>query len=162
MTLNIDVFPNDGYPVDESIFETYNKCERAIILMSYNLMPRKNVLKRLCLEAKKRVYMKSGIEHFLKKQIELFSSNPEESEYIICQGAGWGKRGRLKRETYYDRILFDFNDIKVWGIRDFDEHLRNLYGDYMTPPPLEKRTNPHNSSLFVSTKIYREFLEESE
>lgn len=161
LTLNIDVFPNDGYPIDETIFKSYNTCERAIILMTYNLMPRKNILKRAFLEIKKRKYMNNGIEFYLKKQIEMFSSNPEDSEYIVCQGAGWGKRGKLKRDLYYDRILYDFNNIKVWGIRNYDEHLKSLYGDYMTPPPPEKRINPHNASLFISDKIYKEYLEGS-
>ena len=160
LTLNIDVFPNDGYPADESVFEEYNKCEQSIILLTYDLPPQRDLLKRLYLGAKKRALGLRGVDYYVNRQIAMLSATKEEnSDYIVLQGAGWGKKGKLRRETYYDRVLYDFNDLKVWGMRDYHDHLTRLYGDYMTPPPAEKRTCPHVSKLRISQDNYRRYLE---
>lgn len=160
LTLNIDVFPNDGYPLNEAIFDEYKACEKAIILMTYNLPPKKQLYEQAYNEIKKAIYKMRGINFFLHRQISMFSSYAENSEYIVCQGAGWGEKGKLKRTVYYDRVLYKFNDINVWGIRDYDKHLTNLYGDYMIPPAEDKQKCPHDTNLFISKKIYKEYLEE--
>ena len=40
-----------------------------------------------------------------------------------------------------DIIEYDFENIKVKGIKEADKYLKNLYGDYMKLPPEEKRYN---------------------
>ena len=159
LSLYIDVFPNDGYPINESVFEKYKKYEDAIILLTYNLPRRRSYFKRTYIGTKKFVYKFWGVNYFVKKQIQMLSeSNEENSTYIICQGAGWGKKGKLKKEIYYDRILYEFDGIKVWGIRDYHNHLTNLYGDYMVPPPEDKRRCPHNTRLFIESNVYDKYL----
>lgn len=163
LTLSIDVFPNYGYPKDESIFDIYNECERSIILLTYNLPKRKNPIKRISSTWKRLIaeIKNNDVGYYLNKQIELLSATDEDdSDYIVCQGAGWGKRGKLEKSKYYDRILYDFNNINVWGIRDYHEHLASLYGDYMTPPPEDKRLCPHDSKLLISKEIYNKYLKE--
>lgn len=161
LSVNIDIFPNDGYPDDESIIDIYNQYEQKIILCSYKLKTPRNPIKRGMFEARRLYASFKGVKYFLKKQIDLITKKSiNDSEYIICQGAGWGTKGRLKKDVYYDRILYDFNGLKVWGIKDYHEHLVNLYGDYMTPPPKEKQNCPHDSAWFVSEAIYKKYIKE--
>jgi len=49
--------------------------------------------------------------------------------------------------------LYDFEGYKFWSVRDYDDWLTRIYGDYMTPPPLEKRKNAHGYELFVKKEI---------
>lgn len=161
LTLNIDVFPNDGYPDDESIFDKYYECEKSIILLTYNLPQIKNVFKRIYVKTKKCIKRIKGVNHYIRKQIKMLSATCEKDhKFIVCQGAGWGRKGKLEKSKYYDRIIYDFNGIKVWGIRDFHDHLTNLYGDYMTLPPKDKRHPPHDSMLWISKEVYNKYLEE--
>lgn len=167
LSLNIDVFPNDGYPENEEVLEEYAKCEEAIIRHSYKADTiTKYWIKALYIQFKWGIinfFDKHDIQYYVNKQIEMISSQSiTNSEYIICQGAGWGKKGKLKKEIYYDRQLYDFNGKKFWGIKNYDEHLSMLYGDYMTPPPIEKRCSPHSYDLFVESHIYNKLLEENE
>lgn len=159
LSLSIDIFPNDGYPTDETIFDKYDKCEKAIIACTYNLPVSRNPIKRTYSCLKSTCVSMIGVKYFLKKQIDMISRNRiEDSEYMILQGAGWGKRGKIRKEKYYDRVLYEFEGIKVWGIRDYDIHLTNLYGDYMALPPLESRVAPHASRLFIDRTVYDRLL----
>ncbi len=159
LTLNMDVFPNDSYPADESVIDVCEKCERSIISLTYNFPKRRNPIIRLRNEIKNFVGRCRGVKHYLKKQIDLLSAlNDESSDFMVCPSSGFGRKGRLKRSIYYDRILYRFSEIEVWGIRNYHDHLTNLYGDYMTPPPPEKRQCPHSSRLLVSDDIFKRYL----
>ena len=72
------------------------------------------------------------------------------------QGAGWNEKGKLLKETFLNRRLYDFDGIQVWGITDYDEHLKRLYGDYMTPPPEEKQVSNHSYKLYVKKEYLYE------
>lgn len=38
-------------------------------------------------------------------------------------------------------VDYKFENITVKGMKDYDTYLKSIYGDYMTPPPEEKRVN---------------------
>jgi len=42
-------------------------------------------------------------------------------------------------EVFSPPILYDFEGIKLFGIKRYDEYLRKYYGDYMQLPPNEER-----------------------
>ena len=159
LALNMDIFPNDGYPDDESIFQLYSSYEDKIILCSYKITYSKNPLKAMY-KLLRQIFAKFiGIKKLLNKQILLISKKKiEETDLMICQAAGLGIKGKLEKDKYYDRVLYDFENIKVWGIRDYDTQLTRQYGDYMTLPPEDQRETPHTYSLYISEKIYNECL----
>lgn len=61
----------------------------------------------------------------------------------------------MKREKVTDLIEYEFEGMKFLGVRDYDYYLRTLYGDYMTLPPIEKRSGDHKASII-------KFIEEEE
>ena len=48
------------------------------------------------------------------------------------------------RSVYEDVTDYPFEDITLPGPRDYDLVNRQLYGDYMTPPPVEEQ-NKHGT-----------------
>ncbi len=48
------------------------------------------------------------------------------------------------RSVYEDKVDYPFEDITLPGPRDYDLVNRQLYGDYMTPPPVEEQ-NKHGT-----------------
>lgn len=44
----------------------------------------------------------------------------------------------FKREWYEDVIDIPFENVVLKGSRNYDEYLKFMYGDYMTPPPKDK------------------------
>lgn len=155
LSLNIDVFPNDGYPGDTSVLKKYEALERAIILCTYRNQIVGSIPRRVWRIAKRSVFAVIGVDHLVKRQIDLLSKYPlDGNEYMLCQGAGWGEKGKLKKDLYYERRLYDFDGIQVWGIRDYHDHLTMLYGNYMELPPEEKRIGSHDSELYVDKDLY--------
>lgn len=159
LTINIDIFPVDGYPSDENEIDEYNNCENNIILCTY-----KQYLgdffkyPKTILEFIDSNY--HGYQYYINKQISLFSKNNiNDCDYVICQGAGWGRKGKLKKDIYYDRKLYDFEFLKVWGINNYNGQLSSLYGDYMTLPPVSKRVNPHNDQVYIKKEMYEFILQ---
>ena len=153
LTISIDVFPVDGYPPDECDIDVYNRYEENIILCTY----KHNLAKFIVHPRMLLKYIVSrfhGYKYYLSKQINLFSKNDiDSSDYVICQGAGWGRKGKLKKSIYYDRTLYEFEGIKVWGIKDYDAHLRMLYGDYLSLPPKEKQVSPHDDFVYILKEL---------
>lgn len=50
----------------------------------------------------------------------------------------WGT-WQFRREIFAEYEEYDFEYLKVSGVKNYDEYLRTLYGDYMMMPPEEKR-----------------------
>lgn len=157
LTINIDIFPVDGYPPSEHEIDVYNGYEENIILCTYQHKLVKFIAHPKIL-IKCFISKLHGYKYYVNKQIGLFSKNDiDSSEYVLCQGAGWGSKGKLKKNIYFDRALYEFEDIKVWGIKDYDAHLRMLYGDYLSLPPKEKQVSPHDNTVLLR-KDYAKML----
>ena len=45
----------------------------------------------------------------------------------------------------------DFDEFELYGFEDYDKPLASWYGDYMTPPPVEKRNERHRY-LYLNLK----------
>lgn len=58
----------------------------------------------------------------------------------------------LKKSDFEPRMQFDFEGEKVWGSKDYDTYLSNLYGDYMTPPQKDKQVSHHDFVAFWKDK----------
>lgn len=158
LTINMDIFPVDGYPSDENEIDEYCSYETNIILCTYKIASiffikhPKQVIKKIIAE-------KKGYQYWINKQISLASKNKiENSRNLICNGAGWGRKGIIEKEIYFNRILFDFEDTQIWGIRDYNNHMTRLYGDYMKLPPENKRISPHDDTVFISDELYSKIL----
>jgi lipopolysaccharide cholinephosphotransferase len=69
----------------------------------------------------------------------------EECEYIWPYGGG---RLNLKKEWYGNPIRLQFEDGMFLAPERYHDVLTAAYGDYMTPPPEEKRYPIHNGEFY--------------
>ncbi len=78
----------------------------------------------------------------------------EESRYVInCLG---GKH-IFPKSWFDDLILVDYEDLKLPIPRNYDSYLKELYGDYMTPPPSEERAKGLARVATISETDYINF-----
>ena len=77
--------------------------------------------------------------------------NYEECEYCAMLGNTYQEnnkipqvRGVIPKQWIGDGVEFKFEDMSILGFQETDSYLRYCYGDYMTPPPIEKRVSEHN------------------
>ncbi len=57
---------------------------------------------------------------------------------------------------FKDRTLYRFNGKELYGPRNYHQYLTQLYGDYMTLPPREKRKSTHGISFIDLEKPFME------
>ena len=53
------------------------------------------------------------------------------------------QKNRFQKKGFKETIPVVFEDREFMLFRDYDEYLKNGYGDYMKIPPLEKRVAHH-------------------
>jgi lipopolysaccharide cholinephosphotransferase len=68
------------------------------------------------------------------------------SAYFNFNGL-YGFKSIMEKSSFYGKGgTYEFEGLRVSGPEMFDAYLRRIYGDYMTPPPPEKR-NSHNTTV---------------
>ena len=86
-----------------------------------------------------RPFRKTFLNAFLRYQ-DWYSSFAGDK--AVCVTLWPGKI--FKREWFEDTINQPFGDITVRIPRDYDGYLSCIYGDYMTPPPVERQVSDHH------------------
>ena len=67
----------------------------------------------------------------------------DTAEWIINFQGGYGLREMMRRDYFDEYILADFEGGKFRIPKQYDAYLTWIYGDYMTPPPVDKRVSNH-------------------
>ncbi len=71
-----------------------------------------------------------------------------ECKYIAnCFGC-WHEKEISERAWFGEPVLYDFEDMKIYGPQNTDAYLSRMYGDWRTPPPKEKQVT-HHDYLFL-------------
>ena len=148
----IDIFAFDGLPGNKGTAEKYYRTAYAPNWYRlYSLYTPVNII----LNKGMRPFMLS-LRHFWR---HIFYSVPnliyklekvamkyeyDKAEWIINFQGGYGLREMTKREYFDEYILADFEGYKFRIPQKYDAYLTGIYGDYMTPPPENKRASNHN------------------
>lgn len=67
----------------------------------------------------------------------------ESSKYCLFYVDVYGMRNVVPKKWIEDTIWVPFENIQVRIPKYYHEYLTHIYGDYMTPPPVEKRDDRH-------------------
>ena len=54
----------------------------------------------------------------------------------------------VRAEVYEHPMPVEFEGHQLWGMEDYDQYLTVCYGDYMTPPPVERRQGIHVAKCY--------------
>lgn len=58
-------------------------------------------------------------------------------------------RYEISKKEFDNRHIVPFGHIKCWIFDNYDTILTRIFGDYMTPPPEDKRNSDHPYTLYV-------------
>ena len=142
----IDIFPMEYVPelMSKEIKKTafFVRYYRGMITYKLGLRKPKK-FKRKILKLASHFY---SIEKLHKRLNETFTHfGTDEKEYMATFASYHPlKRQICKSENYKEAIMWDFEDTKMPVPVGYDEILTTIYGDYMTPPPEEKRIIKHH------------------
>ena len=158
----MDIFPLDGYPTDPKEQKKLAKMKhnfRRQLLSCYN-MPRNISLKGKISGAFFRFLgCHKRTAKILAKYEACISKYPVDSADIICNHGTWyGERDYIAKEYYGNGGFATYEGIKVRVPEKLDEYLTSLYGDWRTPPPVEKQTGTHDCDICDTEKPYTEYV----
>lgn len=145
----IDIFPLDGIP------KNTNKRIRKIWKIRYaatNL-----ILAKYSSEYKKHYFFRclaykvilGNFNNVLKICDKIARKYPYSKQYDIANYFGAWKEKEISEYSWFNPLIeVTFEGRKVWIPGNYDAYLTKMYGDYMTPPPIEKRKS-HHSHYFI-------------
>lgn len=153
----LDIFPFDNTPGIETenrheIIDTLNRENGTFMKLKNPELDEKNKL---------RVQNYSGRNptDTLKEIDEIATQfNNQETEYVCSIVNTMGKFDFFKKEDVYNTILWDYEGFKFPIPSGYDNVLKEIFGNYMEMPPLEKRGVQHNHYIFDPDQPYKNYL----
>jgi lipopolysaccharide cholinephosphotransferase len=161
----IDIFPIDGIDAPGTVRFNVTKFKLLAtrLMLQYsqfdqivNLnLPNRAPFEQLMINIGKVIHPEKFLskKYFTKKMDKLLRKHSWEHATYAINFMGIYKFGEMfKKSVYSDLKLYDFEDTKFYGPKDFDAYLSQLYGDYMTPPKVNQR-NKHGIYLMNAKEM---------
>lgn len=152
----VDIFPMDKFLIDDGLLKNRQKKARRLF-RRYQSCVQKKSLKYLL----KAAYSFRWITFFILIQSKFCPQVKEKylrrfSDFVRKCADNQGEycslltaKGKMFACSWFDNTINgEFEDLKLQIPAGYNSYLSTLYGDYMTPPPENKRVSVHNY-LFV-------------
>lgn len=146
--LSIDIFPLDGSPNNGILRNIHSK--RILMHKFMSSLHYKNVIVTKGRSVFELIVIKL-LQMFptdkmfsFTKQLDrcdrlLKKYDMQDSNYTGNIMGAYRTREIVPTEWYGDDAFYDFENIKLRGLKEYDKYLTQLYGDYMQLPPEDKR-----------------------
>lgn len=156
----IDIFPLDGFTENkfkQKMFFAAKAAYQYRISKVFYLPDQhpeskslfKKVLKELIMSACK------DLHHTVCKCDRLFRKyGIQNSELVASHNGAWAQKEIMPKSYFGKGTKGIFEDIQVILPEKYDAYLTALYGDYMTPPPLEKQISHHYCEVIDTERAY--------
>lgn len=150
----IDIFIVDGLPLE--YHEQYYK-QASKIRYAWGMSCRKffakhqsrNLLFDIAGSLLSIPYKIKGINYYRNKYDEWCSQYDfYNSEYVAVLMFGEGlEKEKMQRNDFLDFSIVEFEGEKFRAVKNPDEYLTNMYGNYMQLPPVEERVGKHPNKM---------------
>ena len=103
------------------------------------------------------------IAHYRNKHIEKIARKiPFEQSAMAGILFGFtAKIAAMDSNLFKEVVKVPFENIEACVVKDYDTYLRNLYGNYMTPPPVDQQVGHHYNKGFSLEMGYEEYLKKN-
>lgn len=151
--INIDIFPIDNVPDNYNKWVLYNKVrmlfQRLLEVKFFKVKVSRAFYKNVLLVILKILLVFTS-RRKLACHISKFSQkyNQCDSKYVFENVQGIRLKKPFRRSIFDEIIDVRFENKTFKGFKNYHEYLSNVYGDYMTLPPIEKRISYHSFSAF--------------
>lgn len=155
----VDLFPLDGMP-DGHVARGWHKLRLTFVRLKYHLScfekvnikrPGRPLIERIII----RFAMLTRVGKWFNTRRQLDKMDrllrkypPEQSDWLVnfMGQTSYRFNELFKKEVYGQGKHYPFEDMQLIGPERYDDYLKSLYGDYMTPPDVSDR-NAHVSEL---------------
>ena len=157
----IDIFPLDGVEDDEKqrlahfkrvrrYMDLFIICHtkfggkrrsRLVTILQYGLLPALPFIRMV------------GYKRFLSRlEAELVRCDYDNSRLVAVIAGRASHRETMEKKNMWPETNVEFEGRKFPTMRNYDEYLTNLYGDYMTPPKRGDRESRHQIKFYRITE----------
>ena len=148
----LDVFPFDNVPENLRLRRRHNRrlyVQKRLLLAKMGYKPwastpgwrKRAVYALLSLGAHLRT--RKGLAHKLEQELRRYNASP--TDLIVAGGGSYGyTRETIRRDWIAALTPLPFEDATFTVPAAYTDYLTYFYGDYMTPPPPEKRYDRHS------------------
>lgn len=151
--VNIDVFPIDNVSEDKNEYVQFVQKQNYLLqintLKCFKMNKHTSLTKNLGAYLLKLRYChmrQSAILGIIQKRAQLL--NTVETSNVQDLVAGPIPNSTYRKAIFDHLERFSFEGKEFYGFASFDEYLSCIYGDYMTPPPADKRISYHTSDAY--------------
>ena len=157
----IDVFPLDGVAegrISRWAFDVKNRLLSRSVSRIFNAEETKCSCKTKCVSFVAKVLYSDSYKALKKRELLYKKYSYCKSDTVANYCGAWGKKEIMPKDYFGNGVLHKFDGIEVVLPEKTDAYLTHIYGDYMTPPPIEKQVSHHNTVFFDMEKSYTEYM----
>lgn len=156
----VDVFPIDGAPegkLTQCIYQMkYNYLRKALYFLFRDPYRHGHGASSWIPLLTRRMYTLQGLQMKIKRHMMKYDL---KNSRLAAVNHNDGLGSMVDKERVLgEPTEIEFEGKMMWGMKDNDAYLTQLFGDYMTPPPANK-IHQHNFYLMDLNTPYREFDE---
>ncbi len=142
----VDIFPLDSVPKKTSLSQRINRKKiglyRGMITRKLGCLPH-NTLSSAAAYFLSRFFTLSTLHRRLGKLHVKYNS--PDNKYIVNWASYYSlEKETFPREAFGEPMFVPFEEHEMPVPTDYDTVLKTIYGDYMTPPPEDKRVIKHH------------------
>jgi len=158
----IDIFPLDNVPDNELLLKMQLLLIRFLFSVafaradSYPENRYKRFLKKLYSTPFLRLMKKSTFDEIIDKIASFFSN--KETDRIASLFSGYREKEVFPRYYFGEAKYLEFEGYRLPVPEYYDEYLRQIYGDYMELPPVEKRGSHDIEYVDIDTSYEEYFM----
>ena len=115
----------------------------------------KKVIRRIVHGIIKKMY--PTLNSAVKKVDTIYSSTAPGDILVNKSGTYLGKE-EVPAAWFGKGCYVDFENMRVCAPIEYDKYLTHIYGDYMTPPPVEKQVSVHDIEVIDLEKSYKDYI----
>lgn len=146
----IDLFPIDKIPSNKTeaqrILKRQNIYWHLLMLKSMKWEKKRGLLKNLIMAICKTFLFfvsYARINKLMRKDVNKYSKL-KDNYYMGCLFGPYGIKEFMNKDCFNKVVLMEFEKRQYYCLKNYDEYLSSLYGNYMQLPPEDKRVTHHN------------------
>lgn len=150
----------DNYGIFIDLFQ-YNNIPNNIILKNihyYKIKFYEQLINGYALKESKTILKKArncfaktiGLKNIMKRYYKVANKyNHKKTKYVISNWPVYKKYKEIQEASNIIAFIDSkFESINAMIFKEYDKLLSTTFGDYMTPPPIDKRNPPHNITAY--------------
>lgn len=154
----IDINPLDGFPrsaIRRKLHYLHLRTIKTLIVLSkfdvlFDMNKKRSKLEQLAISiiTKLNFAQRFDTKKLISKLENVLRKYDARKEGFAGNFLGRYKEKEIMPTNIFDETVWmDFESLKVPVMKDYDTYLRNLYGDYMKMPPVDKQINRHSMEI---------------